>query len=230
MASSRVAVGVGEEAHGHEPPVAALVHRRHGRRARRRSRGARLALSRSPTSTSISLSPTCRSAVARATRSPCASASCSAPCVRAGVPCSGRPAASHMSASTTVLLSSSTRLPAACRLATACVNVSSALGHVPLRPGGEPEEPGRTAPREMVVGAGQVEGAPGVFRRARRIASGLGERGPVDGDGRRQRPELLGVGPRGSLPVRYGGQRAFRVVESGLRPPRGRRRPSAWYP
>ena len=71
--------------------------------------------------------------------------------------------------------------------------------HVPRRPRGEPEEPGRTAPREMVVGAGQVEGAPGVLRRARHIAARLGERGPVDGDGRRQRPQLLGVGPRVSL-------------------------------
>ena len=121
-----------------------------------------------------------------------------------------------MSASMTVLLSSSTRLPAACRLATACVNVSSALVHIAVRPGGEPEEPGRAAPGEMVVGAGQVERAPGVFRRARHIAPGLRERGPVDGDGRRQRPELLGVSPGRSLPVRDGGQRAFRVVEPGL--------------
>ena len=38
--------------------------------------------------------------------------------------------------------------------------------HVAARPGGEAEEPGRAAAREVVVGAGQVEGAPGVFRRA----------------------------------------------------------------
>ena len=97
--------------------------------------------------------------------------------------------------------------------------------HVALGPRGEAEEPGRTAPREMVVGTGQVEGAPGVFRRAGRIAAGLGERGPVDGDGRRQRPELLGVSPGERRPVGYGGQRAFRVVESGLDRVRGRRRP-----
>ena len=100
--------------------------------------------------------------------------------------------------------------------------------HVALRPGGEAEKPGRTAAREMVVGAGQVQGAPGVFRRAGRIASGLGERGPVDGDGRRQRPELVGVSPRESRPVGYGGQRAFRVVEPGLDRVEVAGVPSAW--
>ena len=88
---------------------------------------------------SISLIPTCRSAVAPATRRPCASACCSAPSYsrRALL---GRPAASHMSASVTVLPSSSTTLSAACRLATAWVKVSSALGDIAVRPCGEPED------------------------------------------------------------------------------------------
>jgi len=43
--------------------------------------------------------------------------------------------------------------------------------HVPLRPRGEAQEPGGPSPREMVLGTSQVEGAPGVFRRACRIAA-----------------------------------------------------------
>jgi hypothetical protein len=57
-----------------------------------------------------------------------------------------------------------------------------------------------------------------MFHRAFRIASGLGERCPVDGDCGRQRAEVLGVSPRESRAFAYGRQRTFRVVEPRLDP------------
>ena len=88
--------------------------------------------------------------------------------------------------------------------------------HVAARPRGEAEEPGGTAAREMVVGPGEVQRAPGVFRRTGHITPCLCERGPVDGDDRRQRAEIIGVGPRWRRSFGYGGEGAFCVVESGL--------------
>jgi hypothetical protein len=64
-----------------------------------------------------------------------------------------------MSASVTVLLSSSTRVSA-------------------VRPGGEAEESGCAAPGEMVVGTGQVECVARVFGRGCRVAAGLS--GPAE--------------------------------------------------
>lgn len=95
------------------------------------------------------------------------------------------------------------------------MNVRSAVDTSPFAQG-ESEEPGRAAAGEMVAGAGQVECVLSVFRHAGHVAPGLCQRGAVDGDGRRQRAELLGVGPGGSRPVRHGRQRALRVVEPGL--------------
>ena len=88
--------------------------------------------------------------------------------------------------------------------------------HVALGPGGEAEESGRAAARQMVVRAGQVQGALGVYGRAGRIASGLGERGPVHRDGRRQGQEVGGLSPGQRRTFGDRRQRTFRVVESGL--------------
>jgi len=88
--------------------------------------------------------------------------------------------------------------------------------HVARGPRGEAEKSSRSAAREMVVRAGQVQRAPGVFRRGERIAAGLGERCPVDGDGGREGLEVIGVSPRESRAFGYGRQRTFRVSEPRL--------------
>ena len=79
-----------------------------GRRGRRRSRECRLALSSSPTSTSISLIPTCRSTVARAYASPCGFGPLAGRAGRASVPCAGARPRATCRRERTVLLSSST--------------------------------------------------------------------------------------------------------------------------
>ena len=70
-------------------------------------------------------------------------------------------------------LSSSTRLPAACRLTTACAEGLQGAGDVAVRPGRQPEEAGRPAPGEVVPGPGEVEGGAGVPGGAGDVAPGL---------------------------------------------------------
>ena len=100
-----------------------------------------------------------------------------------------------MSASTTVLSSSSTRFPAACRLRTASEKVVQCLLDVSGRPGGQPEEPGRGSAHEVVIGSGQVQRAPGVPDGAGDVATRLGQRRTVDRDRRRRGAQVLGVRP-----------------------------------
>ena len=187
-----------------------------GRPAGRRPRRCCRAASRSSTSTSSSARATCSSAVGARHRLAVALGLPAAPVRRARGPSPAARTARHRSASTTVPLSASTRLPAACRLATACPNVVQRLRHVAAGPGGEAQEPGRTAAGEVVVRAGEVEGAPGVLRRALDVTAGLGQRRPgtsamVAGRVR----SSLGVGPRRRSP--WAGRRGQRASASSSR-------------
>ena len=121
-----------------------------------------------------------------------------------------------MSASGTVLLSSSSEVAGGVQARHRLRERLQGADTSPVAHAASPRNPSAPPRARWSSGRGEIEGAPGVFGRACHIASCLGERGPVDGDGRRQRLELLGVSPRGSLAVGYGGQRALRVVESGL--------------
>ena len=87
-------------------------------------------------------------------------------------------------------------------------------------PGGQAEEPARAAPHEVVLGAGQVERAPGVAHGSGDVAAGLGQRGAVDQDRRRCGAQVLGVRPGGRqvLVAGAGLQRRVGVVEPGLQP------------
>ena len=92
-------------------------------------------------------------------------------------------------------------------------------GHVALRPGGEAEEPGRAAPREMVVRTRQVQARAGRARAVpvaspRACASAARYMAIVDGSVQ----QVVGLGPRERRACGSAGPRAFRVVEPGLDP------------
>jgi len=151
-----VALGMGDQSHRHEPPVAALGHRRsftEGRGPLEVSIGGLkvpdFVVHLAESHVQVGGWPAGRGR--RAPRSPPVLAG------GAGVPCWGDlPRATCPRAPRCW----SARRPG-CRprgrLATACVNV-------PLRPRDKAEEPGRTASRDLVGGADQVERVPSVFR------------------------------------------------------------------
>ena len=89
------------------------------------------------------------------------------------------------------------------------------LQHVALRPGGHRQEPGRPAAGEVVVGAGEVEGPPGLPRGALDVAARLRHGGPVHRDGRRQGAQLVGGGPLALAGAGGVAERALGVVEPG---------------
>jgi hypothetical protein len=91
-----------------------------------------------------------------------------------------------------------------------------AYGHadVARRPGSQAQEPGGRTTRQVILRAGQVECVLGMLSGLRHPAPGLGQRGPIYGDGGRQGTQFVGVGPlRGGC----GSQRVCGVVESCLR-------------
>ena len=103
------------------------------------------------------------------------------------------------------------------------------LVDVPGRPGGQAEEAAAGAAHEVVLGSGQVQGAPGVAYGAGDIAAGLGQRRTVDRDRRRRRPQILGVRPR-CREVRVAGRRRpapLRRRRAAIRPRRGHRTSAA---
>ena len=133
-----------------------------------------------------------------------------------------------MSASTIVLSSSSTRLPAACRLRTASEKVAIASSTSPAAQAARPEEAARAAADEVVLGAGQVAvRAARVGRcRRRRRGPGPGRRGrsrssPVRSGAPRCPPTWLPVPGRGRRP------RAPRRRRRGRTPARRGHRPSS---
>ena len=114
--------------------------------------------------------------------------------------------------------SSSTRFPAACRLRTASENVARRFVDVSGGPRGQAEEPARSAPHDVVLGAGQVQCVPCVAHRSGDVTAGLGQRGAVDQDRCRCGAQVLGLRPRGCQ-VRVAGaglQGRVGVIEPGL--------------
>src|SRR6185437_9348318 len=144
----------------------------------------------------MSARPTCKSPVVDSNGPSCRSADASARSYsrRASA---GRPRVSHMLARTTVAPSSSAMLPALCRLATAVLNVSTAVPGVAGGPRGQAEEAGRGPAGEMVIRPGQLQHVTGVRDGAVDVAAGLGDRGAIGRDRGREGPQLLVPGASG---------------------------------
>ena len=109
-------------------------------------------------------------------------------------------------------------MPAACRLATASVNVSTAVSRSPAAQAARPRNPAAAPRGKWSSGPASVERPAGVRDRAVDVAAGLGDRGAVHRDHGRQGAEL-------ALPVRGRlGQRGRRRDWSMAAPCRDRPR------
>ena len=97
-------------------------------------------------------------------------------------------------------------LPAACKLATAVLNVSTAVTGSPGGPHGQAEEAGGGPASEMVVRPGQLQCAAGVRNGAVDVTAGLGDCGAISRDRGREGPQLLVPGA-GRLRQRTGDTR-----------------------